>query len=238
MITEHFQFFSVLPFQGLFSATTGGLAPPHAQLGWEPVSWASTQATLHRADRNKEVVRSIRSALQTEFLPVVNGLLSKVSQALGGFITLTLVDGPFAQIALWTQVPYWPQHAAAHALDAQLLRIDVDLHAATPWPISDADINLSYYIDIGLDAAGHVQAKVDGTWVVVNGGFPITDLIAKGFGAEAAAQEAVLNQHLTAMLKPFASTAFKALYLIPGDGSEGVVAGLANVDTALAVALP
>jgi hypothetical protein len=28
------------------------------------------------------------------------------------------------------------------------------------------------------------------------------------------------------------------LYLIPGDGSEGVVAGLANVDTALAVALP
>lgn len=238
MVTEHFQFFSVLPFQGMFTASTGGLAPPHAQLGWEPVGWASSHATLHRADPGKEAVRSIRSALQAQFLPFINGLLSKVSSALGGFITLTLVDGPFAQIALWTQVPYWPQHADARAPSAQLLRIDVNLHAATPWPIADADINLSYYIDIGLDAAGHVQAKVDGTWVVVNGGFPITDLLAKGLGAEAAAQQAALNQQLVAMFKPLGSTAFKALYLIPGDGSPGVAAGLANVDTALAVALP
>lgn len=238
MVTEHFQFFSVLPFQGMFMASTGGLAPPHAQLGWEPVFWGSSRATLHRADPNKEAVRPIRSALQAQFLPFINGLLSKVSSALGGFITLSLVDGPFAQIALWTQVPYWPQHADAHAVSAQLLRIDVNLHAATPWPIADADVNLSYYIDIGLDAAGHVQAKVDGTWVVVNGGFPITDLLAKGLGAEAASQQAALNQQLVAMFKPLGSTAFKALYLIPGDGSPGVVAGLANVDTALAVALP
>jgi len=227
MLTEQFEF-PFTTFNGPFFATTAHHPdPPNAKFGWK--SFASLSAVLNRSD--SEILVDLGPAVTKAFLPIIN-------KALGNEQNITLTSGPFAQIALWQQVPYFLSRLLDHPLNTTLLRIDFNLHIHTPWWMSDADANVSFYIFVRLDSGGHLRADVDGAWVIVNGGWPDGQAIADKLGAIAISEIATVNNALHAEVAQVAGGTFKSIYLIPGNGSKAAfVQGDASLDTSLAVAV-
>jgi hypothetical protein len=220
-------------FNSVFEAVNVQVATTGA-LGW--ISFNFPLATLNRAD--SETVIDLGPAVAPVFGPVINQILG----ASNG--TATLTGGPFAQVVLWPQVPYFLGRPMAHPINTQLVRIYFNVHVSTPWPASDADATISYYIFTRLQQTpiiqiqGHYElaASVDGAWVTVDGGWPVSQAIADilGFGAQLAIP--TVQKALDSSLALVAGKSFKAMYLIPGNGAKlPVVVGAAQVDGALAL---
>jgi hypothetical protein len=210
-------------FEAPFTATN--IPTPHPtnpNIGW--VSFGQVEAILHRSD--KEFTLDIVPLLKTQFLP-------KIVKALAAHQELTLTGGPFAQIALWPQVPYFLSRLPDHPLNTTLLRIYINVHVHTPWPASDADASISFYIFVRLQN-GKLKASVDGAWVIVNGGWPVGGQIADQLGSFAKTEIPTVQSGLDTALALAGGTTFSDVYLIPGDGSKAqIVAGDATRATAL-----
>jgi hypothetical protein len=224
MITETFQFFGPT-FETIFLAeNVTGPTPANTIFGWK--SFASSHATLVRSDQENDV--DLGPVVKNAFLPIIIKLL-------GNQHIVTLTSGPFAQIALWPQVPYFLARPLNHSLNTTLLRVDFNLHVHTPWPMSDADVNTSFYVFARLQG-GHVKADVDGAWVIVNGGWPDGQAIADKFGAAAIQAIPTVQSAINTTLAPLSGATFKALYLIPGNGSKApVLVQNATTNTTLAI---
>jgi hypothetical protein len=210
-------------FEAFFTGTN--VPTPHPSnpaLGW--ISFGQSEAVLHRSD--KEFTLDLGPSLKSQFLPVIQKGLANVQ-------AVTLTGGPFAQIALWPQVPYFLSRLPDHPLNTTLLRLYINVHIHTPWPASDADASISFYIFVRLQS-GKLKASVDGAWVIVNGGWPVTGTIADKLGDFAKGEIPTVQAGLNTALAAVANLTFSDMYLIPGDGSKaGIVAGDATRDTAL-----
>lgn len=224
MITEKFTFFGPV-FESLFIADNiPGPTPPGTVFGWK--SLASTHAVLVRSDQEARV--DLGPLVTAAFLPQINQLLKNNS-------TITLTSGPFVQIVLWPEVPYFLARFPDHSTTTQLLRVDFNLHIRTPWWMSDADTNVSFYIFARLEG-GHLVANVDGAWVIVNGGWPDGQAIADDLGAAAIQAIPNVQSAINSALAPFAAATFSTIYFIPGNGTTfPVFVGSPTLDTTLAV---
>jgi hypothetical protein len=222
MLKSTFTFFGAT-FESFFTGiNTSVPTPNNPDFGW--VSFNQTHAVLDRSD--KEFVLALDPILKSEFLPMIQKGLAKQPQ-------VTLTGGPFAQIALWPQVPYFFSRLPDHPLNTTLLRIYINVHIHTPWPASDADASISFYIFVRLQ--NHkVKASVDGAWVIVNGGWPVTGQITDALGKFAKDEIPAVQAGLDTALKLVGNKTFSDIYLIPGDGSKNpIVAGDATQASAL-----
>lgn len=222
MLKSTYVFFGSV-FEAPFTGTN--IPTPHPtnpNLGW--VSFGQAEAILHRSD--KEFTLGLDSVLKTQFLPTIQQGLKTEPRA-------TLTGGPFAQIALWPQVPYFPFRVADHPLNTTLLRIYIKVHIDVDWPIGDADATISFYIFVRLQS-GKLKATVDGAWVIVNGAWPITGTLADKLGDFAKSEIPTVQAGLDTALALAGKSTFSDVYLIPGDGSTAqFVAGDATRSTAL-----
>jgi hypothetical protein len=231
MDVETFTFTGAL-FNSFFAASNQAANVPQPTLGW--VSFNGNQAVLHRAD--SETLIDLGPQIAAAFGPVINQIIN----ASNGRVSLT--SGPFTQVALWQQVPYFLSRPLAHTWNTQLLRIDVNVHIKTDWPVSDADANISYYIFVRLPAfagqgqGGKLTASIDGAWVTVSGGWPAQQSLADFMGFITQLAIPMVQSALNTAIAPVANATFKNLYFIPGNGSKSAaIFGDASVDTALAL---
>jgi hypothetical protein len=222
MLRSTFTFLGTI-FESVFTGVNvSSPTPNQPQLGW--TSFNQLNAVLDRSD--KEFVLPLDPILKSQFLPVIQNALKNQPQ-------VTFTGGPFAQIALWPQVPYFLSRLPDHPLTTTLLRIYINVHIHTPWPASDADASISYYIFLRLQD-GKLKASVDGAWVVVNGGWPVGGQIADKLGSFAKSEIHAVQAGLDSALSAVGNETFKDIYLIPGDGSKApVIAGNATLATAL-----
>ncbi len=222
MLKSTFTFFGAT-FESFFTGVNASAPTPnHPKFGW--TSFNQAHAVLDRADN--EFVLALEPILKTQFLPNIQKALKSQPQ-------VTLTGGPFAQIALWPQVPYFLSRLPDHPLNTTLLRIYINVHIHTPWPASDADASISFYIFVRLQN-GKLKASVDGAWVIVNGGWPVTGQIADALGKFAKGEIPTVQAGLDSALKAVGSATFKDIYLIPGDGNKApIIAGDATQASAL-----
>ena len=95
------------------------------------------------------------------------------------------------------------------------------MHIRTPWPVSDADATISFYIFPSL-VDEHLNADVDGNWVHVDGGWPIGQRIADELATAVQPFGADLQKKIDKALEPFSKIKFSHLYILPGDGSRNI----------------
>ena len=224
MLNSTFQFFGPIFGGPFFGKNVSSPDPPNPTFGW--ISFNNFDAHLRRADN--EVTVDLDPLIGANF----SSLITKMFK---GHPEITLTGGPFAQIALWLQVPYFLGRILAHPLTTTLLRVYIDVHIKTPWYISDADGTISFYVFLRLQG-GKLKADVDGAWVSLNGGSPDGQAVADQVGA--VVQQAIpsVQSGLNAAIAPFSGATFKALYLIPGTGAKtSITFGDAALDAALGV---
>src|SRR5437588_108340 len=127
---------------------------------------------------------------------------------------------------------------AGSAQWAMLLRLYFDFQISTPWYCSDANGDISYYIVVYLDGAGHLGAYVDGWSYNYNGGGPFcTGGINDALSSAVPAGIGSLQNLLSSGLGLLGGTSFSSVYLLPGDGTKapGDTSENADVDAAIAV---
>jgi hypothetical protein len=151
-----------------------------------------------------------------------------------GDALVTLTSPIMAQGVLYLNVPYFLMHPLRHPMFATLIRIFLTMHIRTPWPMSDADATISFYIFPALEDE-HLTADVDGNWIHVDGGWPDGQQIADSLSAPVQSFSPELQMKINTALDPFSKIAFSHLYLLPGDGSRniGVVSGDAGIEVAI-----
>lgn len=222
MLASTFTFFGAT-FESFFVGTNvSSPTPKHPTFGWK--SFAAAHAKLVRSD--SELTVDLEPVLQAQFLPTIQKLLEPHPE-------LVLTGGPFAQIALWFQVPYFFSRPLDHPINTTLVRVYIDLHVKTPWPASDADATLSFYIFVRLQN-GKLKASVDGAWVDVDGGWPDGQAIADALGKVAKGAIPTVQSGLDTALAIVGNKTFSDLYLIPGNGvTTPVIAGDATQDTTI-----
>lgn len=104
---------------------------------------------------------------------------------------LDLVDGQFkahpqvkhtsgirVQGVLFKDVPYFLSRVLSHQPMQVMLRVWLTAHVSTPWPASDADASISYYLFVRLNGSRKIAINVDGISVHVDGGWPDGQSIA------------------------------------------------------------
>jgi hypothetical protein len=159
---------------------------------------------------------------------------------------LDLVDGLFkghpeikrtsgvrVQGVLFKDVPYFLSRITAHPPMQVMLRVWLTVHISTPWPMSDADASISYYLFVRLNGS-RIAISVDGIAVHVDGGWPDGQSIADKLFA--AAEQVKLGTFIDEAIAPVANIGFSDLYILPNQGSKAqVVAGNASIDASVAL---
>jgi len=170
--------------------------------------------------------------------PLLNtpGTVAQIDQLLGSQANRT--SALMAQARFYWQVPYYSQDPARHGAWDMLLRLYFDFQISTPWYCSDANGDISYYIVVYLDGAGHLGAYVDGWSYNYNGGGPFcTGGINDALSSAVPAGIGSLQNLLSSGLGLLGGTSFSSVYLLPGDGTKapGDTSENADVDAAIAV---
>jgi hypothetical protein len=162
---------------------------------------------------------------------------------------LDLVDGQFkahpqvkrtsgirVQGVLFKDVPYFLSRVLSHQPMQVMLRVWLTAHVSTPWPASDADASISYYLFVRLNGSRKLAINVDGISVHVDGGWPDGQSIADKLFA--AAEKVKLGTFIDDAIAPVANTSFSDLYILPNQGSKAqVVAGNASIDSSVALVI-
>ena len=163
----------------------------------------------------------------------IDALATEGSNA--GFPT-QVTSAILVQIVPWVLVPYWSQRPKSHADLAMLIRLYFTLHIKTPWPASDADVTVSFYVLPAL-VKGRLVAVVDGAWVQVDGGWPVSQKIADLAGAGALKVLPGLQTTINGNLSAVSKAQFSKLYLLPGKGNKtaGTWFDDADLDAVLAL---
>ena len=162
---------------------------------------------------------------------------------------LDLVDGQFkahpqvkrtsgirVQGVLFKDVPYFLSRVLSHQPMQVMLRVWLTAHVSTPWPASDADASISYYLFVRLNGSRKIAINVDGISVHVDGGWPDGQSIADKLFA--AAEKVKLGTFIDDAIAPVANTSFSDLYILPNQGSKAqVVADNASIDSSVALVI-
>ncbi|MBJ7310554.1 hypothetical protein H7U20_10140 [Rugamonas sp. CCM 8940] len=213
--------------QGFFN----GLFTVHntAQAADQPFSRTfpnSSTMVLHRP--NGEMLVDLGTLINTNENV---GLVSKRLMSAGGAMTSELrVQG-----VQWASVPYFMQSPAAHMPMDMLTKVNFDFHIETPFGCTDVDGTISVFLFLFIDAQKHLQVRVDGTWLHVDGG---GFCHAPAFNALKAAMPGVRQQVadlLPGLMAVTKNLKFNNLYYMPGNGfkAAGIAAQNASVDTAI-----
>jgi hypothetical protein len=221
MITETFQFLGGPTFTTFFEASNvKSPTPPNTKFGWKAVQ--DSHAVLVRSD--SEEAFDLGPIFKKAIVPLI----------LQG-PDVHLSSGPFVQIALWPQVPYFIQRPFSHSFSTMLLRVDFNLRLHESLFVGDVDANISFYLFVRL-VGNHLKADVDGVWVTTEGGWPIAQSIGDQIIAHTVEVIPKVQGVIKAALAKFEAKTFKDLYFIPGDGSKASFTfGNATVDTILAL---
>jgi hypothetical protein len=145
-------------------------------------------------------------------------------------------SGVRVQGVLFKDVPYFLSRITSHPPMQVMVRVWITVHVSTPWPASDADASISYYLFVRLNGSHHISINVDGISVHVDGGWPDGQSIADKLFA--AAEKVKLGTFIDEAIAPVANLGFSDLYILPNQGSKDLlVAGNASIDTSLALVI-
>jgi hypothetical protein len=162
-----------------------------------------------------------------EVLGLVDGLLK-------GHPEIKRTSGVRVQGVLFKDVPYFLSRVGSHQFMQVMMRVWFTLHISTPWPASDADATISYYLFVRLNGSHKIAINVDGIAVHVDGGWPDGQSIADKLFA--AAEQVKLGTFIDEAIAPVANVSFSDLYILPNQGSKAqVVAGNASIDSSVAL---
>jgi hypothetical protein len=168
----------------------------------------------------------------------VNSILGVAKKLIDGVSGVTITSGIQIGWTPWASVPYFLQNVVAHNFKDVLIRLAVNGKYDMPWPIGDADFNISYYIFPSL--VNHkLKVSVDGQWVHVDGGWPLTSLVSEGLGLTVNALAAEVQKAINTALKsvPALPTSFSHVYVLPGNGSTAAIGtGDSSLDATIAIA--
>jgi hypothetical protein len=160
---------------------------------------------------------------------------------------LELIDGQFnshpevkrtsgvrVQGVLFKDVPYFLARVTSHQPMQVMLRVWLTAHISTPWPASDADASISYYLFVRLNSSRKIAINVDGIAVHVDGGWPDGQSVADKLFA--AADKVKLGKFIDDAIAPVANVTFSDLYILPNQGSKNeLVSGNASIDSSIAL---
>jgi hypothetical protein len=203
---------------------------PYADGGWAWVaSGAQSAATLawNRPDNEQTI----------DLAPLLNApaTLSTIDQLLGSQASRT--SALMAQARFYWQVPYYSQDPARHNAWDMLARLYFDFHISTPWYCSDASGDISYYVMVYLDSAGHLGGYVDGWSYNYSGGGPFcTGAINDALNSAIPAGISPLQELLNSGFALLGRSSFSYVYLLPGDGTKSAGETAENADTDAAIA--
>lgn len=208
-------------------------------VGQQSADDASLQVGLNLFGPNDVVVKARRPSneIVVDIGPMLNtpSMLSKVDKLLAGHPEVTRTSGMRVQGVLYKDVPYFLGRPLAHPAMSMLLRTWFKLHVSTPWPMSDADAEVSFYIFARLQG-GKIKASVDGAWVHVDGGWPDGQKIADTIGAAAKGAIPMVQDVLNTALGPVVNATFSNMYILPNQGSKAaIVNGNASLDSSVAL---
>ena len=155
-------------------------------------------------------------------------VLHLIDQQLKKHPEVKRTSGVRVQGVLFKDVPYFLSRITSHPPMQVMVRVWLTVHVSTPWPASDADASISYYLFVRLNG--------DGISVHVDGGWPDGQSIADKLFA--AAEKVKLGTFIDEAIAPVANLSFSDLYILPNQGSKNpIVAGNASIDTSLALVI-
>jgi len=220
-------------FTGTFSGTNVSKTPQQVSNLMIGLNGTGSLVKARRPDG--EVTQVVSPLFNTpETIGEIEQSILPINQQ--GDVLITLTSPIMAQGVLYSTVPYFLSHPLRHPAFATLFRIYLTMHIRTPWPASDADATISFYVFPSL-VDEHLNADVDGNWVHVDGGWPIGQRIADDLAGAVQPFGVELQQKIDNALEPLSKLKFSQLYLLPGTGSNkiGVVTGNASVEVTLAL---
>lgn len=163
-------------------------------------------------------------------------VLHLIDQQLKKHPEVKRTSGVRVQGVLFKDVPYYLSRQSSHQTMQVMLRVWLTVHVSTPWPASDADATISYYLFLRLNGSHRIAINVDGISVHVDGGWPDGQSIADKLFA--AAEKVKLGTFIDEAIAPVANVGFSDLYILPNQGSKNpIVAGNASIDTSIALVI-
>jgi hypothetical protein len=223
-------------FQGFYNGMFTGVSRHVASIPTADIGLSVTPKGTVEANRpDSEHATPLRAALnQQQFLGEVAKILNQP------FIFWSTFEAIRAQAVSISNTP-WPVFLGLMPLviGTGPLQLVVRLSTVlkfTPPGVTDADVTISFYTVVKLNAQHHLVVQIAGTWVEVDGGWPDGQKIADGFGVRVKALVPVIQHEVNRILTPVSGASFRNVYLLPGDGSRAPVSfGNASFDVAIAV---
>jgi hypothetical protein len=221
-LTNYTFFFSAgSPFAAGFQETTKQIAGTPNPLGW--TFWNKQGGTVQRDDHEQLF----------PLTPIASQLTPLITSMLPPEVTLT--SGPFTQMIDYASVPYFLTRPFAHPPNLLMICAWLTVHVKTPWPASDAEASISYYIVPSISGQ-KLAVAIDGVWVKqLSGGFLAGDKVVKALGSGAEAAIPKIQGALNSAVSKLPGS-LHGQYLLPGDGSAGSTAvGNGMFDATLAL---
>jgi hypothetical protein len=215
-----------------FRGQTTFLSIGHGAGVWAWINWSAigtTDSTLVWEREDRELtVDLVEQANGPVALAAIDGLLGDSAERRSpvkvGWIP-------------WRYVPYRASDPDRHRDLDLLVRIFFDFHISTPWYCTDADGNISYYVEFFLDSTGRLRSAVDGWSYSYDGGGPFcTGSIDESLDGQIPAGMATVRSLLNAAVGLYSDRRFDLVYLLPG-AAQRSGSGSVNVNEHVSLAL-